>query len=94
MRELAEIRADLDELDRAMVALFEKRMHLSQEVARTKRAQGKPVLDAGREQQVLDSRAAMLTDSSLSEAVRALYREIMALSRQEQEKLLREEHHA
>ena len=47
-----------------------------------------------REAQVLESRAAMLTDASLVEAVQALYREMMALSRQEQEKLLREANHA
>ena len=52
------------------------------------------MLDASREAQVLESRAAMLTDASLAEAVRALYREMMALSRQEQEKLLREANHA
>lgn len=94
MRELVQIRQELDEIDRDMVALFEKRMRLSREVARTKMAQGKPVLDAGREQQVLESRAAMLSDASLTDAVQDLFREIMALSRQEQEKLLREANHA
>lgn len=94
MRELAQIRQELDEIDREMVKLFERRMTLCREVARTKLAQGKPVLDASREAQVLESRAAMLTDASLAEAVRALYREMMALSRQEQEKLLREANHA
>ena len=94
MRELAQIRQELDEIDREMVKLFERRMTLCREVARTKLAQGKPVLDASREAQVLESRAAMLADASLAEAVRALYREMMALSRQEQEKLLREANHA
>ena len=94
MRELAQIRQELDEIDREMVKLFERRMTLCREVARTKLAQGKPVLDAGREAQVLESRAAMLADASLAEAVQALYREMMALSRQEQEKLLREANHA
>lgn len=94
MRELAQIRQELDEIDREMVKLFERRMMLCREVARTKLAQGKPVLDASREAQVLESRAAMLADASLAEAVRALYREMMALSRQEQEKLLREANHA
>ena len=86
MRELAQIRQELDEIDREMVKLFERRMTLCREVARTKLAQGKPVLDASREAQVLESRAAMLTDASLVE--------MMALSRQEQEKLLREANHA
>lgn len=94
MRELAQIRQELDEIDREMVKLFERRMTLCREVARTKLAQGKPVLDASREAQVLESRAAMLADATLTEAVRALYREMMALSRQEQEKLLREANHA
>lgn len=94
MRELAQIRRELDEIDREMVKLFERRMTLCREVARTKLAQGKPVLDASREAQVLESRAAMLADATLTEAVRALYREMMALSRQEQEKLLREANHA
>ena len=52
------------------------------------------MLDASREAQVLESRAAMLADASLVEAVQALYREMMVLSRQEQEKLLREANHA
>ena len=94
MRELAQIRQELDEIDREMVKLFERRMTLCREVARTKLAQRKPVLDASREAQVLESRAAMLTDATLTEAVQALYREMMALSRQEQEKLLREANHA
>ena len=53
MRELAQIRQELDEIDREMVKLFERRMTLCREVARTKLAQGKPVLDASREAQVL-----------------------------------------
>lgn len=93
MRELAQIRQELDEIDREMVKLFERRMTLCREVARTKWRQGS-VAGASREAQVLESRAAMLTDASLVEAVRALYREMMALSRQEQEKLLREANHA
>ena len=41
MRELAQIRQELDEIDREMVKLFERRMTLCREVARTKLAQGK-----------------------------------------------------
>ena len=42
MRELAQIRQELDEIDREMVKLFERRMTLCREVARTKLAQGMP----------------------------------------------------
>ncbi len=88
MRDLTELRQELDALDQELVALFEKRMAISREVAAAKMQLGKPVLDASREAQVLQSRCAMLHDASLTEATEALYRQIMALSRQEQEKLL------
>lgn len=88
MRDLTELRQELDALDQELVALFEKRMTISREVAAAKMQLGKPVLDASREAQVLQSRCAMLQDASLAEATEALYRQIMALSRQEQEKLL------
>lgn len=91
MRELTDIRRELDETDQALVALFEHRMTLALEVAAYKQAQGLPVLDAGREAQVLASRAAMLRDDKWADAVRQLYNTIMALSRAEQEKALKGE---
>ena len=89
MKELSEIRLELDALDRELIALFEKRMALSGEVAEYKRAHDLPVLDASREAHVLDSRAAMATPAHQA-AVRALMKEIMSLSRAEQEQLLKE----
>ncbi len=88
MRSLEESRAALDAVDRELVRLFEQRMHIVQEVAAYKQAHGLPVLDRSREGQVLDSRAAMLTDERLKDSVRTLFVQIMALSRAEQERLL------
>lgn len=65
MRDLREIRQELDQVDREMVRLFEKRMNLALEVAQYKTAHGMPVLDASREEQVLASRAAMLQSPRL-----------------------------
>lgn len=90
MRELAELRQELDGLDREIVALFERRMSVSREVARYKLSHDLPVLDQSREAQVIASRTAMLSDESLAASVRALYETIMALSRQEQEAFLKE----
>lgn len=90
MRELSELRAILDEIDRDMVALFEKRMLASREVAKYKLAHGMQVLDAAREEAVLASRVSMLEDESFAGDVRALYTCIMACSRGEQEKCIRE----
>lgn len=90
MKELQELRQELDQLDREMVVLFERRMALSRQVAQYKLKRGLPVLDASREAQVLDSRAAMLSDASLAPALRKLFETVMALSRDEQEAFLRE----
>ena len=47
------------------------------------------VIDARREEKVLESRAAMLDDPYWAESVRSLFEGIMALSRAEQERLLK-----
>ncbi len=95
MRELETIRAELDGVDRELVRLFEARMALCREVGEWKRAHGRPVLDAGREEQVLASRAALLREPGLEEQVRELFRLLMAQSRQEQLRLMGEgEEHA
>ena len=90
MKELQDIRKELDAVDAELVKLFERRMEISREVAAYKIAHGMPVLDRGREERVLASRAEKLQDVYWEKDVRALYECIMALSRAEQEKLLRE----
>ncbi len=92
MSELTALRARLDETDRELVAAFERRMRLSLDIADCKRAAGLPVLDTAREEQVLASRAAMLDDARWEEAVRQLYRTLMALSREAQEGQMAESH--
>ncbi len=88
MKTLEESRAAIDAVDRELVRLFEERMALSCDVARYKIANGLPVLDRSREEQVLSSRAAMLRDPHWEAGVRALYEGIMAISRAEQERIL------
>ena len=86
--DIAALRRRLDEIDQKIVDLFEQRMEVSRQVAAYKRKNGLPVLDAGREEQVLVSRSQMLKDKALSPAIRDLFIEIMRLSRLEQQKLL------
>ena len=89
MRSLEESRAELDQVDRQIVRLFEQRMVIARDVARYKIENGLPVLDRSREEKVLQSRAAMLEDPYWASSVRSLYEAIMGLSRAEQEKLLK-----
>ena len=90
MRELENVRAELDAVDRELVRLFEKRMLLCREVAAYKIAHGMQVLDRSREEQVLASRAAMLENPAWAPDVRTLWEQLMASSRAEQEKCIRE----
>ncbi len=53
MRELSEIRKDIDELDRELLKLFLKRQALSQEVAQYKQSHGLEIFDEAREQEKL-----------------------------------------
>ena len=54
VRELSAIRQDIDQIDRDLLALLCRRMDCSLEVAAYKTAHGLPVLNAGREQEILD----------------------------------------
>ena len=85
--DIAALRRALDEIDGDLVRLFERRMEVSRMVADYKRENGLPILDAGREAQVLDTRVHLLADKGLEAPLRALFMEIMRLSRLEQEKV-------
>ena len=88
MKELSQCRAELDAIDRQIVALFEERMHVSRDVARYKHAHHMNVLDATREDAVLQSRAAQAKEEVFRQPVTQLFREIMRLSREEQRRIL------
>lgn len=90
MKDLNSLRKEIDGIDRQIVALFEQRMAVTEQVGRYKLANGIPVLDRSREEQVLAGKVALLEDKSLSEDVTDLFEAIMAISRRQQQKLLDE----
>ena len=90
MKDLSQIRLELDDIDRQLVRLFEERMLLSRQVAQYKIAKGLPVLDAQRERQVIQSRRALLKDAHWADGVEAVFEAIMAQSRKEQEAMVKE----
>ena len=87
MDELQELRGGIDAIDARMVELFRRRMEVTARVGRYKLARGLPVLDTGREAQVLEKKAA-LAGEGLRDDVTALYETIMALSRRQQQRLI------
>ena len=90
MKDLNTLRLEIDHIDRQLVALFEQRMAVTEQVGRYKLANGLPVLDRSREEQVLAGKAALLKDPALVPDVTDLFEAIMAISRRQQQKLLDE----
>lgn len=80
------VRNDIDRIDRQLLRLFIERMRCSERVAEIKRAAGIPVLNAAREQVILDrvrGEAGEYGDSAV-----ALYSAIMSISRARQHTML------
>ena len=88
MKDLNQCRAELDLIDAQLVGLFEKRMQLARDVALYKHRHNMNILDTSRENQVLESRAALLQEEALKKPLTELFREIMRLSREEQSRCL------
>ena len=54
MRDLKEIRKDIDKIDNQLIELFKQRMDCAKEVGIYKQANNIPVLNEGRENEILD----------------------------------------
>ena len=90
MSELDVLRGAIDEVDRQIVALFERRMAVTQQVGEYKQAHDIPVLDARRERQVIANKLECLQNQDLRTDVTLLYETIMGISRRQQRRLVQE----
>lgn len=89
--ELSDIRLQLDEIDREIVKLYEKRMDLAKEVAKSKMATGKNVYDKTREAEKLATVSGLTSSDFNAKGITELFEQIMAISRKLQYKLIAEE---
>ncbi|MBE9389631.1 chorismate mutase [Vagococcus salmoninarum] len=83
---LSEQRQKIDQIDQELVSLLEKRLAVVTEVAEIKKAQGIAILDSSREEQVFEKIKGYVENPSYEESVLALYREMMRISRDYQQK--------
>lgn len=90
MKDLLDIRNEIDGIDRQIVELFENRMILTTQVAEYKISTGKAVFDKEREVSKLDSVAELAHSEINSHGVRELFEHIMSVSRKRQYQLLTE----
>jgi chorismate mutase len=82
MREVKKLRETIDEIDREMVKLLEKRVGIAREIGRIKRATGDKIYDPDREREVLGniSSSTKLDDKF----VRGLFRSIIEYCKNEE----------
>ncbi len=90
MKDLTELRGEIDDIDREIVELYEKRMDLSTQVADYKVESGKDVFDGKREIEKLDSVTDLAHTDFTKHGARELFEHIMCMSREKQYQLLTE----
>ena len=79
-------RAEIDTIDREIVALFERRMQVVVEVAQIKKENGMAILDANREKEVIQKVQSYLKDATLKEELAEAYETLMKVSKDYQQK--------
>ena len=78
--ELSEIRKEIDAVDEEMTKLFVRRMACADQVAEAKRGTGKPVLDPGREREIL-AKVAERVGPALESEGKLLFSTLLSVSR-------------
>ena len=90
MKDLLDIRKDIDKIDEQIVKLYEERMKLTSDVAEYKINTGKQVFDKEREESKLATLQKKAESDFTRHGIRELFEQIMAMSRKKQYKLLTE----
>ena len=82
--DLKQIRAEIDQIDRQLVDLLEQRMNRITEVVQYKKEKQLPILDQGREQQVLAKVECLVKDRQYTRTVQKQFQDIMKRSKEYQ----------
>ncbi|WP_100065240.1 chorismate mutase [Miniphocaeibacter massiliensis] len=90
MTRLDNIRIDIDTLDKELIKLFEKRMDLVKNVIEYKIKNNIDILDNNREEYILEKNRKLLKNEKYSEYLDDLFIEIMRISKNMQNQILKE----
>ncbi len=90
MKDLQELRTEIDSVDEQITQLFERRMEICEEVARYKIANGKKVFDKEREKSKLETLGSMAHNEFNRHGIQELFSQMMSMSRKLQYQLLEE----
>ncbi len=88
MKELSELRDEIDKIDDELASLIRRRMDLAGEVAASKRARGVQVTDPARERAIL-SRVSANVGSDLENGTKLLFTTLFGISKARQRLMLR-----
>lgn len=88
MKDLSEIRLEIDAVDKEILRLYEERLKLAEDVAEYKIANGKKVYDKEREIAKLDALSSQAEGDFAKQGVRELFEQIMSTSRKKQYQIL------
>lgn len=86
--DLSEIRIQIDKVDQQIVELFQRRMELGEEVAKSKRNTGKPIYDKEREDQKIAKLIEYADNDFNKKAIAELFLQLMSISRRYQYSLI------
>ncbi len=81
MADLNDYRREIDEIDGQLIPLFERRMEVVREIGRYKKERGLPILQSGREEEVLQKAAEFLKNESYAADAKRFMRAVMEISR-------------
>ena len=87
---LQEIRGKLDTIDNQMIGLFCQRMNLVKDVAAYKQENNLPILDTGRERDIIN-RVSLMAGEDLEHYAKLMYQTLFSVSRAYQSERLRAE---
>ena len=86
--DLSQARQEIENIDRQMAALFEKRMNCSKHIALYKKKNDLPVFDAVRERQLLDKNSGYMEDEDMTEYYREFLTAVMDISKEYQREII------
>lgn len=81
MKDLQKLRVEIDEIDRELVKLLEKRMNISLKIGEYKKEKKIDIRDMGREEQIIESRLNYLNNKNLNKYLIKLLKFIMKISK-------------
>ena len=88
MDKLTEARHKIEEIDREMAKLFIKRMGCSEMIAEYKSANGIPILDTGRENELIKRNEEYIENERLKPFYNDFMKSVLNISKQYQHKLM------